>query len=344
MKNVLIVTPLYYPSVGGAATYFKEYVVDNLSKDFNIYVLTKTPAHSRRGEVYAIPSRETVTPVIYKFVFIWDFISSLVIASYIILTKKIELVHTHTSSGLCLGSSLAARIFKRRLIKDLSDKLSSVINVKFPIPDRLICLRGTCTQYALSCGIDRSLLALTFLPFDKEPLPNNKIFPQNKNKYFLYAGEIKSGKGVDKILALARQIPTYQFILVGPRRETELVTKLLMEHNIKLLPPLSHDNVLIYMRNSQALLQPSDSEGIPRVVIEALSTRIPVICKKGATWTMMFENTSGIYMSDFSPTSIQSLVRRLGHDAISPYTYRRFTVSKRQYRRFLLNIYEDVLG
>lgn len=343
MKNILIVTPLYSPAIGGAATYFKEYVVDNLSKDFNIYVLTKTPAHSRRGKVYSIPSGETVSPVIYKFIFIWDFISSLVITTFIILTKKIELVHTHTSSGLCLGSSLAARIFKRRLIKDLSDMLSSIINVRFPIPDRLICLRGTCTQYALSCGIDESLLTPTFLPFDKEPLHKNIPSAQRTEKYFYYAGEIKHSKGVGKILRLARQLPTYQFILSGPRRETELVTKLLMEHNVQLLLPLNHDEVLIYMKNSQALLQPSDSEGIPRVVIEALSTGIPVVCKKGALWTEMFADAPGIYLSDFNRTSFQTVVKRLGRSAIPLNTYKRFTVSKTQYRRFLLNVYEDVL-
>ncbi len=343
MKNVLIVTPLYPPAVGGASTYFKGYVVDNLSKDFNIYVLTKTPAHSKHGKVYAIPSGETVSPIIYRIIFLWDFISSFVFASYIILTKKIELVHTHTSSGLCLGSSLAARIFKRRLIKDLSDMLSSVINLKFPVPDRLICLRGTCTQYALSCGIDESLLAPTMLPFDKEPLFKKKNISAEEKQIFFYAGEIKHSKGVGKILTLARRLPSYRFVLAGPRRESELVTKLLMGHNVTLLPPLGHTNVLMYMKNSQALLQPSNEEGIPRVVIEALSMRTPVVCNKGTTWTEMFESTPGVYLSDFSPSSIRGLVMHLGHETIPLNTYKRFTVSKKQYRRFLLNVYENVL-
>jgi len=342
MKNVLIVTPLYYPAVGGASVYFKEYVVDNVSKDFNMYVLTKTFAGSRHGAVYTIPSGNTVSPVIYRIIFMWDAVAAFMYASFLIITKRIDIVHTHTASGLCMGSSLAARVFTCTLIKDLSDTQSSRINVTFPIPDRLISLKGSCEQYARSCGIDKSLLAPTLLPFDREALRKEKLSARMRRKYFIYAGEIKRSKGIGEIVTLAKRLPSFRFILAGPWREETIAAKLLKEHNVELLPTLNHAAVLRYIKNSLVLLQPSDSEGIPRVVIEALALRIPVVCKKGAVWTEMFKNTPGIYLSDFSPSSFQTIVKRLGRTPIPPQQYRHFTVSKKQYRQFLMDVYTHV--
>jgi len=345
-KKVLIVTAKYFPYVGGASIYFKEFVVDNLKKDFNFFVLTTNNFQAKQSKLlFSIPTIETQSPILYKLAFIWLSISSFFLTTILVLKYKIDIIHTHSTSGLCFGASLAAKLWGKLLIKDLRDIKTSVINLKFPEPNRFICLEGSCRKYALKHGVKKNKLVATKLPFE---IPHRSIkriirignagLASNKLK-FLFLGEIIKSKGIEIITNMAEDFPHYQFILAGPFPQKRILEKLNSAKNIIMLGKIVHSKVFELIKNIDFLLLPSEHEGIPSSVIEALAMQKPIILNEKGVLKEFFKNTKGIFFSDFSKLSIQKIINSYQQIKITKNEYRKFTVSKKQYKQVLSNLY-----
>jgi len=345
-KKVLIVTAKYFPHVGGASTYFKEFVVDNLKKDFNFFVLTTNNFKAKQSKrLFSIPTIETQSPILYKLTFIWLSISSFFLTTIFVLKHKIDIIHTHSTSGLCLGTSLAAKLWGKLLIKDLRDIKTSIVNLKFPESNRMICLEGSCQKYALKQGVNKNKLVVTKLPFEIPPSPIERIISMdnvslasNKLK-FLYLGEIIKSKGIGIIINIAKDFPHYQFILAGPFPQKRILEKLNSTKNIIILGEIVHSKVFSLIKNIDFLLLPSKNEGIPSSVIETLAMQKPIILNEKGVLKEFFKNTKGVFFSDFSKLSVQKIINSYQQIKITKNEYRKFTVNKKQYKQILSNLY-----
>lgn len=87
------------------------------------------------------------------------------------------------------------------------------------------------------------------------------------------AVEILASRGVDAHL-----------VIIGDGRfhstYVDLVDKLRIAHRVTFLGRVSHDEALVQMQKADILVHPSLSEGLPRVIIEAMSQACPVIATR----------------------------------------------------------------
>lgn len=111
--------------------------------------------------------------------------------------------------------------------------------------------------------------------------PDTKARRCNKPFRLLYVGSWKALKGVDLLAPIMRDLGE-NFVLHYTRGGTP-------DHDRDLAPNmydlgrLSEDSVISAMRDADALLFPSRSEGLPQVAIESLATGLPVIATRGSS-------------------------------------------------------------
>lgn len=113
---------------------------------------------------------------------------------------------------------------------------------------------------------------------------NLKFIPSDKNEgYVLYVGRLSYGKGLFELLDTVKQInnPNIKFFIVGSGElEKKIKSKIIKENletKVKLLGRLKHKKLVEIYQKASIFLFLSYYEGCPTVVLEAMSTGLPVI-------------------------------------------------------------------
>lgn len=118
----------------------------------------------------------------------------------------------------------------------------------------------------ISAGVDISL----FHPADKNRARDDLGLPVDKH-IILYVGRLHEMKGVNDIYACAKHMPETLFVMVGDGAvKTDL-------KNCMFVGRKEYDEIPVWMSAADILVLPSYSEGLPNVVMEALSCGTPAI-------------------------------------------------------------------
>ena len=118
----------------------------------------------------------------------------------------------------------------------------------------------------IGAGVDTNL----FHPIDKYKVREDLELP--KTKYIiLFVGRLHKLKGVELIYECARNMPETLFVMVG---DGDVKTDL---KNCIFVGEKKHEEIPPWMSASDVLILPSYSEGLPNVVMEALSCGTPAI-------------------------------------------------------------------
>lgn len=128
----------------------------------------------------------------------------------------------------------------------------------------------------------------------------------------IYAGRISVAKGCREILAVARQLPEVEFILLGPVNAD--MERHLQSHpdNVTVGGEVPHNIVLQQMRASDLFLFPTSYEGFPNAVLEAMVMSLPVVATRvGAIPEMIEDGKGGLLISRPHPDEIVSALRTL---------------------------------
>lgn len=191
---------------------------------------------------------------------------------------------------------------------------------------------------AIVCNSKQSLNYLnTFLPKKKiKYIPNHigikknlKILPK---KIILSIGRMHLQKGFDILINGFKKSNVYKFgwklILIGKGKEKSnllhLVNKLNLQKKVKFI---NFTNPYIWYKKAGIFVLTSRYEGMPNVVLEAASAKLPIILSKGTGGALDYivNNKSGIILKTNSSdelskkinklTSNENLRKRLGHEA-----------------------------
>jgi glycosyltransferase involved in cell wall biosynthesis len=133
-------------------------------------------------------------------------------------------------------------------------------------------------------------------------VPKHKIFNlrrklglKESDKMVLYVGRVSWHKGSDKIMKIAKRIyeedKSISFCLVGEVIDSNLCRGN-KPPNIKTVGPVNNDIINIYYNAADILVFPSRAEGLPNVILEALSAEIPVIASPVGEIKYFVSNTS----------------------------------------------------
>lgn len=176
--------------------------------------------------------------------------------------KDIEVVDLKS-----LGTKFLTKYISYPLVHKLIYISSCVTTVSHPVKSELKEYYSFNNVLVVENGVDEE----KFTPSDE------------KGNYILYVGRLSYGKGLFDLLKIAKEIGKdydVRFYLVG---KGELGKKLKKEikkenlNNVKLLGGLSHDKLVKIYQKANLFLFPSYYEGFPTVVLEAMSSGLPVL-------------------------------------------------------------------
>lgn len=120
-------------------------------------------------------------------------------------------------------------------------------------------------------------------------LPNEKSDLSNSN--LISVSRLDSGKRIDEIVDIFSKIENKEskLYIIGDGAEynnlKNQIKDLNLEDRVQMLGYLNHENIEKYMLNSSAFLMASITEGLPMVLLEAMSYGVPCIVYKTASGT-----------------------------------------------------------
>jgi glycosyltransferase involved in cell wall biosynthesis len=341
--RLLIITALYPPAVGGAAAYFGD-IVPRLAHHNDVetvVVLTeRLPQHQRRHQVTErlhllrdLPARVSVPrthwprhAMTYILTQAW-FVLRL---PALVRRYQIDLIHFHTRYR-GRGFEMALRQCHIPSLADLHDKLTTLDSLPQVI-DRLLCCGEGVQQYARAAGFPperTTLLPLAFTPPARptatQVLDVCRQYALHHTPFMLFVGDMTTNKGVDELLEAYRgwriAHPDVRLVLVGPNRQGKrFLQHVAQTPGAVYLGSVPHADALALMCGADIVVLPSRSEGLPRVILEAIALERKVICPPGIPEFARY--LPQCVLPDVSVPAIQDALERVWwYQNVPPYPF-----------------------
>ncbi|MGJ8655523.1 MAG: glycosyltransferase family 4 protein [Akkermansiaceae bacterium] len=148
-------------------------------------------------------------------------------------------------------------------------------------------------------------------------LPEN--YESSERPFFLFCAQILDRKNPDFFLDLAGEHPECDFVMVGnnPYPDSEFAKSIMKRvselDNVKHLGMRSRVELRELMQQATALLFPSDYEGLPLTVVEAMGCGCPVIAqpKSSLPEVIQHNNTGWLYLIEESASWKKTIAKLL---------------------------------
>ncbi|MFX0137825.1 MAG: glycosyltransferase family 4 protein [Candidatus Hodarchaeota archaeon] len=154
---------------------------------------------------------------------------------------------------------------------------------------------------------------------------NEKIFYPTKNlkyknKYILYVGRIGFRKGIFNLMECAKNVlkehQNVKFIMVGTgpllNQLRKKVRNMNLQKKILLLGYIKKERLLQLYRGAYIHLIPSAYEGLPNVLLEAMSSGIPVVANNvGGISDVISSGVNGFLVSSKNPSEMIKVINKL---------------------------------
>jgi D-inositol-3-phosphate glycosyltransferase len=129
---------------------------------------------------------------------------------------------------------------------------------------------------------------------------------QNTHKVVLFVGRLLEKKGIDLFFEVSRKMPELHFLVAGdgPVRPPQA-------ENLSWLPYVPHDRMAFIYQAGDVLMLPSQGEGFPLAVQEAMATGIPVIVSQGEAFTALLEREKTCLATGRTVASLCEALERL---------------------------------
>lgn len=296
----MIITALYPPAIGGAATYFGDIVPELARRDEieQVIVLTEQipgqPRQQTEGRLrvlrYLLPRvsrpqrRWLGHAATYALTQFW-FATRL---PALVRHYGVDLIHFHTRYRGRLFYAALARSHVP-VIADLRDKMTEPARLA-GVAGRLLCCGEGVQSFAIEGGFPAERTALIPIPFTPPEVPSfeqiadaRRRYGLSDESYVLFVGDITYNKGVYDLLAAFRRWrvahPGVRLVLAGTNREgarfLEQAEQTAGAIYLGRVPP---PDALALMRGAEIVALPSRSEGLPRVILEAVALDTKVLC------------------------------------------------------------------
>jgi len=135
-----------------------------------------------------------------------------------------------------------------------------------------------------------------------------------------YIGRFEEEKGILHLLHAVPEIvdkkPEIKFLFIGDGEHRNLIEHYIFDYNLsgKIILPgwISHDFIPDYLNQMKLLVIPSDTEGLPNIMLEAMSCGTPVLATPvGAIPSVIRNEETGFIMENNSSECIATNVIRI---------------------------------
>ncbi len=134
----------------------------------------------------------------------------------------------------------------------------------------------------------------------------------------LYVGSLTPRKGVDTLIAAMHHLPEKHLVVVGDGPERTRLETLARDLPVTFRGRVPPDTVAdVMIRDGRLFILPSLTfEGMPNVVLQAMSVRLPVITTAipGGVRDIVCDETTGLLVPPGDPEALAEAIRRLDGD------------------------------
>jgi glycosyltransferase involved in cell wall biosynthesis len=128
---------------------------------------------------------------------------------------------------------------------------------------------------------------------------------------FVFIGRFERRKGIEELNAVLKKITpdsTFQFLFIGPIPENKQVKAPNIYYS-GVIPDVSRIRQELY--NSDVLVCPSHSEGMPNVILEGMASGLSIIASDVGAVNKMIAPDNGILIDPGSTSQLESAMHRL---------------------------------
>jgi len=260
------------------------------------------------------------------------------ISLYIFTTRKeIDFFIFFINGDVLLLPALTARLFKKKVIVMFAASTVKIhASNKDPLVSGLKILHFfTCTfaniiivyadriirDYSLERWNEKIVIAHQhFINFK-----NFKIKKEYRSRECLigYVGRFSEEKGIlhllDAVSDIVNKKPDIKFLFIGDGALRNTIEQFILDNNLSdtiILPGwISHDELPDYLNQMRLLVIPSDTEGIPSVMLEAMVCGTPVLATPvGGIPSFISDGETGFILENNSPQCITSTIIKILND------------------------------
>jgi len=325
VKNVLLFTQIYPPRQGGAATFYSNLVRAN-QNEINFSVISEY--HSTENMVDQCDGA-TIYRILPKVGWLPRFIQAplealilLIITAYLAIAGDIDIIHSHASRGSIVGLATAATIFNLPIIYDCRDTGFRPQVVKIgPTPVWFSCASNI-DQLLIDNGVpeDRILRLSVVNPNYVREYRHTQV-PERRNE-IIFIGSIVERKGIFSLLSAVeiireRGVDVHLTVIGDGPAASEFDEKCRQKEfgdHVTRLGRLDHNETLHHLSDADILVLPSESEGVPRVLLEGQDVGTPVVATSVGGISDVIAHEENGMLTKQTPKSIAENVLRLVHN------------------------------
>ena len=360
--RILLMTPLYTPAVGGAATYFAD-IVPRLTAHpgiEQIVLLTEQmpgeAAHSSEGKLTVLrllPTRVSIERPypIHALTYLQTQLWLRQQLPRLVKKYQLDLVHFHTRYRGRLFYQTVARL-PCPVLADLRDKMSDPAALATCSQHLLCCAEGV-ADFAATGGypVDRtSHIPIPFVP--PTPLTDTAVqaakqhFGLGERPFLLYIGDMTVNKGVYELLEAferwQQSQPGVELVLAGMNREGQrFLERVEQLPQARFLGHIPHAQALALMQAAEMVVLPSRSEGLPRTILEAVSLGKKVLCPPNIP--EFDAHLAPFVLSDVSAAAIQERIAAIWKQSATP-SYPLHNHNLASIVQQIVAVYEKMIG
>jgi glycosyltransferase involved in cell wall biosynthesis len=330
--KILLISPYFAPAVGGVETHLTDLCNYFESKKHTVYVRTyKALGTKDRG----LSNENSKYVKIHR---LWwpDFNLVFKLEPYALLrtlyiglglfidcflfllqnSKAVDVIQVHGFIA-ALWSLPLAKIFKKRFVVnthvgfkfDSQSLMTKLISKVILNSDTVLVLTKNAKQALVSIGLPESKIFIYHYWVDQSRFKHTDNIKKKlgwENKFVvLFVGRLVEVKGINTIINLAKKIPNITFAIAGSGpMEESIKYQVLSIKNLIYLGKVDQNKLPAYYSAADLQLVPSKiieqtfEEGIPRVMIEALSCGLPIISTPSGGIPDVFNEKIGKLVED----------------------------------------------
>ncbi len=331
----MIIAPIFPPVTGGAATYYGLLTRGLLASGVVTDITVITENCSERNSDVATTRSIEVIPLFpfraggkkSKFLqYLLYGIQNLlyVFIPYLVRKHKPDVVIVHSSFHNFFNLVIAP------VVNRVSKKVPVIADVRdHQLPVRL--LRQLEPYHALiACSLNvrdhiqqAGTLAgrITHIPVIQEIMETPRVsanrtldkYELTQESYLLYAGLIKTGKGIELLMQAYEELCSrgceLKLVIVGEYKDSSLLKRVISVPGVQWLGPVAREELLDLMSCCSMALNLSGSEGMPRTSLEALALGVRVLLPKGIP--EFEEHCKDYVVCSSQPALVASQIERL---------------------------------
>ncbi len=323
--GVLIISPFFRPNIGGAETHLDDLCEFLSERGNDVYVITYQPLTTKlRGRRIEKKRNLTIYRInwfgqnlfhrlekypLLEFLYLTPGLLFFSLLFMIMNFKRIDVIHAHGFNA-AFSAKILSKLFNKRSVVSTH----AIYNLKNrPLFSKLVYwLLSSFNKILTLAEPSRKDIIDSGIPSEKVWIytqwVNQSIFkPKNMedcrenlkidNRFtVLFVGRFIEKKGVLVLLDVAKKLPFINFVFIGDGPLSSEVTNKSRIHKNIIHPGKITNPILIsiWYNTADLFVIPSQySEGFARVVLESLSSGVPVIASNKGCLPEMINNSVG---------------------------------------------------